>query len=261
MESRDFDTNSELSGDSATSGTVDPADIARFRELAKEWWNPDGPHGPLHRFVPVRMSVIRSALSPLAAEDSTKRKPLMGVTVLDIGCGGGLLSEPMTRLGAKVTGVDADVAGIEAAIAHCDAMGLDISYHATNAERLVEQGLTFDAVVASEVVEHVADIPAFARALADLVRPGGKLVMTTINRTSRSYASAIVAAEQILRWVPKGTHDWNQFPTPGELGEALEGVGFDVEDLIGLSYHPLEGRFSQTGNLDVNYALVATREA
>ncbi|MDF1792447.1 MAG: bifunctional 2-polyprenyl-6-hydroxyphenol methylase/3-demethylubiquinol 3-O-methyltransferase UbiG, partial [Thalassobaculaceae bacterium] len=201
-------------------GTVDGADVDRFAKLAERWWDPDGPHGPLHRFVPVRMQVIRDTLAPLA-KTSSGRRVLADLKVLDIGCGGGLLSEPMARLGATVTGVDADAAGIAAAIAHAGEMGLDIDYRAGAAEDLAAEGARFDAVVASEVIEHVADKPAFVAALATLLRPGGVLVLTTINRTARSRAQAIVAAEYILRWVPRGTHDWNQFPKPAELSEML----------------------------------------
>lgn len=244
-------------GSRAASGTVDPADIGRFAKLSDRWWDPDGPHGPLHRYVPVRMAVIREALLPLAA--AGRRRPLAGVTVLDIGCGGGLLSEPMTRLGARVTGVDADASGIAAATAHAGEVGLDIEYLAGAAEDLAAGGRRFDAVVASEVIEHVADRAAFADALAELVRPGGVLVLTTINRTSRSYAAAIVAAEYVLRWVPRGTHDWSKFPTPEELTELLEPHGFEAEPPVGLTYDAIEGGFRRTADARVNYALVARR--
>ncbi|MCR9074048.1 MAG: bifunctional 2-polyprenyl-6-hydroxyphenol methylase/3-demethylubiquinol 3-O-methyltransferase UbiG [Alphaproteobacteria bacterium] len=239
-------------------GTVDPADIDRFARLAGQWWDPDGPHGPLHRFVPVRMQVIRDALAPLAKAPEG-RQALSGLAVLDIGCGGGLLSEPMTRLGAKVTGVDADGAGIDAAVAHADEMGLEIEYRAGAAENLAAEGRRFDAVVASEVIEHVADKAAFVQALATLLRPGGVLVLTTINRTARSRAQAIVAAEYILRWVPRGTHDWNQFPKPAELTDLLESAGFDVEPPLGLIFDPVDGSFSLSADARVNYALVARK--
>ena len=239
-------------------GTVDHADIDRFAQLAERWWDPDGPHGPLHRFVPVRMQVIRDALSPLAKGDRG-RQVLAGLSVLDIGCGGGLLSEPMTRLGAKVTGVDADAAGIAAAIAHAGEMGLEIDYRAGAAEDLAAEGLRFDAVVASEVVEHVADKPAFVSALASLLKPGGVLVLTTINRTAKSRAQAIVAAEYILRWVPRGTHDWTQFPTPAELANLLEDAGFEVDPALGLVFDPIDGTFSLSADARVNYALVARK--
>ena len=242
----------------AARATVDPADIDRFARLAGQWWDPDGPHGPLHRFVPVRMAVIRDALAPLSVEP-TLRRPLAGLAVLDIGCGGGLLSEPMTRLGARVTGVDADAAGIAAATAHADEAGLEIDYVCAAAEDLVAEGRRFDAVVASEVIEHVADREAFADALAELVRPGGALVLTTINRTPRSYAAAIVGAEYVLRWVPRGTHDWNRFPTPDELTALLAPRGFAVEPPVGLAYDPLDGGFRQSADGRVNYALVARK--
>lgn len=243
---------------SAGRGTVDHADIERFARLAEQWWDPDGPHGPLHRFVPVRMAVIRDALAPLAVAGD-RRRPLAGLTVLDIGCGGGLLAEPMTRLGARVTGVDADAFGITAAVEHAGDSGLDIEYVAGAAEDLVAAGRRFDAVVASEVIEHVADREAFADALAALVRPGGVLVLTTLNRTARSYAAAIVGAEYVLRWVPRGTHDWSKFPTPEELRTLLEPRGFATEPAVGLVYDPFGGAFSESADARVNYALVAHR--
>lgn len=245
-------------GSAPARGTVDRADIDRFAKLAERWWDPDGPHGPLHRFVPVRMQVIRDALAPLGKAAKGFRV-LTGLEVLDIGCGGGLLSEPMTRLGAKVTGVDADAAGIDAAIAHADEMGLEIDYRAGAAEDLAAAGLRFDAVAASEVVEHVADKPAFVAALASLLKPGGVLVLTTINRTARSRAQAIVAAEYILRWVPRGTHDWNQFPTPAELTALLQEAGFEVDPALGLVFDPIDGTFALSADARVNYALVARK--
>ena len=243
----------------AGGGTVDAADVGRFARLADRWWDLDGPHGPLHRYVPARMAVIREALEPLVPAAGDRRRPLAWLRVLDIGCGGGLLAEPMTRLGARVTGVDADAAGIAAAGAHAAAVGLDIEYVAGAAEELAAAGRRFDAVVASEVVEHVADRAAFVDAIASVLRPGGVLVLTTINRTPRSYAAAIVAAEYVLRWVPRGTHDWSKFPTPEELRQMLEPRGFTVETQIGLAYDPVEGVFRETADARVNYALVARR--
>jgi 2-polyprenyl-6-hydroxyphenyl methylase/3-demethylubiquinone-9 3-methyltransferase len=242
----------------SATGTVDGADVDRFAKLADRWWDPDGPHGPLHRFVPVRMEIIRDALAPLAT-DATPGQLLEGLRVLDIGCGGGLLAEPMTRLGAAVTGVDADAAGIAAAEVHAAQMGLDIAYRVGAAEELAAEGLSFDAVVASEVIEHVADKRVFIEALAALVRPGGALVITTINRTARSRAQAIVAAEYILRWVPRGTHDWRQFPTPEELTALLHQAGFEVDPPLGMVFDMLDGSFALSADARVNYALVARR--
>lgn len=235
---------------------MDRADIARFESMADRWWDTDGPHAPLHRFVPVRMALIRDALAPLASEP-TLRKPLKGVRVLDVGCGGGLLCEPMTRLGADVVGIDADGAGIDAARVHAAAVGLSIDYRVAPAESLAKAGERFDAVVASEVIEHVADRAAFLDALIAMLRPGGTLVLTTINRTQRSYAVAIVGAEYILRMVPRGTHDWNQFPTPQELETLLVERGMEVEPAVGFHYDPLNKRFDETADTRVNYGLVA----
>ena len=242
-------------GDGA-AGTVDAADVDRFAKLADRWWDPEGPHGPLHRFVPVRMAIIRDALAPLS-KLGTARQALAGLDVLDIGCGGGLLSEPMSRLGAKVTGVDADAGGIAAAERHAQEMGLEIDYRIGAAEELAAENRQFDAVIASEVIEHVSDRPAFVAALGDLVRPGGVVVITTINRTARSRAQAIVAAEYILRWVPRGTHNWRQFPPPAELTALLEDAGFAPEPAVGMVFDPIDGSFEMSADARVNYALVA----
>jgi len=239
-------------------GTVDGADVARFGKLAGDWWDPSGPHAPLHRFVPVRMALIRAHLAPLA-ESGDARRPLTGLRVLDIGCGGGLLSEPMTRLGATVVGVDADAAGIAAARAHAEATGLSIDYRHAAIEDLAAAGERFNAVVASEVIEHVADRPAFLDAIGTLLRPGGGLVLTTINRTPRSFAVAIVAAEYVLRMIPRGTHDWNQFPKPEELRGLLESRGFEVDPPIGFHYDVLDGTFEETADTRVNYGLTALK--
>lgn len=250
------ETRPETSPETARDGTVDRADIARFESMADRWWDVDGPHAPLHRFVPVRMALIRDALAPLATEP-TLRKPLKGVRVLDVGCGGGLLCEPMTRLGADVVGIDADGAGIDAARVHAAAVGLAIDYRVAPAESLAKAGERFDAIVASEVIEHVADRAAFLDALIAMLRPGGTLVLTTINRTQRSYAVAIVGAEYILRMVPRRTHDWNQFPTPQELETLLEERGMAVEPAVGFHYDPLSQRFEETADTRVNYGLIA----
>ena len=256
---RNLKRRADTAGPTAGTGTVDAADIGRFARMADRWWDPDGPHGPLHRYVPARMAIIRDAARTVASDRKDQRRPMAGLSVLDIGCGGGLLSEPMTRLGATVTGVDADTAGIAAAVSHAAGVGLDIAYRAGAAEDLATEGRVFDMVVASEVIEHVADRDAFAEALAALVRPGGLLVLTTINRTRRSYAMAIVAAEYVLRWVPRGTHDWSKFPTPDELTGLLEQRGFAVETPIGLVYSAVSGSFSPSSDDRVNYALVAQK--
>ncbi len=249
-------TEDAAPGPDGTGGTVDAADVDRFAKLADRWWDAEGPHGPLHRYVPVRMAIIRDALAPLSRM-GTGRQALAGLEVLDIGCGGGLLSEPMSRLGAKVTGVDADAGGIAAAERHAREMGLQIDYRTGAAEELVAENRQFDAVIASEVIEHVSDRPAFVAALGDLVRPGGVVVITTINRTARSRAQAIVAAEYILRWVPRGTHDWSKFPTPGELTALLEEAGFAPEPAVGMVFDPIDGSFEMSADARVNYALVA----
>lgn len=240
-----------------TGGTVDEGEVGKFAALAQTWWDPDGAFRPLHRMNPVRLDWLRDHLCAQFGRDPVARAPLAGLRVLDVGCGGGLLSEPLARMGATVTGIDAAEEGIMAARAHAQLMGLDIDYRATTAEALAGEGATFDAVLAMEIVEHVSDVPAFAIALGQLVEPEGLVALSTLNRTPRSYALAIVGAEYILRWLPRGTHDWNRFPTPEELGAALEGGGLRVVDRTGFVYNPLRDDWRRGDDLAVNYGVVA----
>jgi 2-polyprenyl-6-hydroxyphenyl methylase/3-demethylubiquinone-9 3-methyltransferase len=242
----------------AAPGTVDPAEIERFSRIADEWWDPAGKFAPLHRFNPVRLGFVRDEICNRFGRDARQPAPLGGLRILDIGCGGGLISEPMARLGAKVTGVDAAARNVAVARLHAERMRLAIDYRHATAEELRAAGDTFDAVLALEVVEHVADVGLFLECCAALVRPGGILVMATLNRTTKAFALAIVGAEYVLRWLPRGTHDWRKFVKPSEAVRALRSNGLDVSELCGVAYNPLTGAWSLApDDLDVNYMLVA----
>ena len=219
--------------------TVDAREIAQFAAIADAWWDEEGAFKPLHRLNPVRLRYIRDNLCAHFGLDSEAPKPLAGLRLADVGCGGGLLCEPLTRMGATVTGIDAAEEGIAAARAHAEAVGLEIDYRAATAESLVAAGESFDAVISMEVLEHVADVDAFLAACRDLTRPGGALALSTLNRTPKSYLMAIVGAEYVLRWLPRGTHDWKKFIRPSELAAALRRQALEMTDLTGIEYSPL----------------------
>lgn len=239
--------------------TIDPAEVARFDAMAKSWWDPKGPMAVLHKFNPVRIGFIRDLACEGFGRDPRSLQALEGLTLVDIGCGGGVLSEPLARLGAVVTGLDPAQNNVAVASAHAQKMGLSIDYRAETIEALVAEGKSFDIVLAMEVVEHVADVEAFVAACCAAVKPGGLLVMATLNRTLKSYALAIVGAEYILRWLPRGTHDWEKFVTPDELGDAIERNGLALGESTGVVYNPLTGRWSAARDMDVNYMLAASR--
>jgi 2-polyprenyl-6-hydroxyphenyl methylase/3-demethylubiquinone-9 3-methyltransferase len=242
----------------AVPGTVDPAEIERFSRIADEWWDPDGKFAPLHRFNPVRLGFVRDRICARFGRDPRQPAVLEGLRILDIGCGGGLISEPLARLGATVTGIDAAERNVAVARLHAERMRLAIDYRHTTAEDLRAAGESFDVVLALEVVEHVADVDLFLECCAALVRPGGLLVMATLNRTTKAFALAVVGAEYVLRWLPRGTHDWRKFVKPSEAVRALRGSGLDVSELCGVAYSPLTGRWALApSDLDVNYMLVA----
>ena len=244
------------------TSTVDPADIARFERIAREWWDPNGRFRPLHRMNPTRIAYIRDRICEALGRDGQQARPLRGLDLVDVGCGGGLLCEPMTRLGATVTGIDASTEAIAVARTHAAEHGLAIDYRQTTAEALVDAGARFDVVLALEVVEHVADREAFVRALADLLQPGGVLVMSTLNRTAKSFAVAIVGAEYVLRWLTPGTHDWRQFVRPSVLAAAVRRHGLAVQDVCGLVFDPLRATWRlDTHDLAVNYLLCAVKSA
>lgn len=229
--------------------TVDPSEIEKFSRIADEWWDPRGKFKPLHDLNPARIEWIRDRAHP------------SGKTLLDIGCGGGLVCEPMARLGAKVTGIDASEKNIKVASLHAEQSGLDIDYRCTAAEELLDSGAQFDVVLALEIVEHVADVPAFIAACAGLVKPGGLLIMSTLNRTVKSYAMAIIGAEYVLRLLPRGTHDWNKFLKPHELHRHMSNSGIEVREMTGLVLNPLAWKWeTNPKDLDVNYMLMGCKK-
>jgi 2-polyprenyl-6-hydroxyphenyl methylase / 3-demethylubiquinone-9 3-methyltransferase len=240
-----------------TNTTVNTAEIDKFAALADEWWDEKGKFRPLHRFNPVRLGYIREKLLGHFNRDSAERQPFTGLRILDIGCGGGLLSEPLARLGASVTGIDAAERNIAVARLHAEQSGVTVDYRTTTAETLAAEGAQFDVVLNMEVVEHVADVPLYMRSCAALVAPGGLLFTATINRTPRAYALAVVGAERVLRWLPRGTHDYRKFLTPDEIAVLLRRNGLVVMERVGVSYHPLADEWRQSRDLGINYMVLA----
>lgn len=241
------------------ANTIDQDEVARFAQLANEWWDETGPFRPLHQINPTRLTYIRDRLCAHFGRDPKAPPSLTGLSVLDIGCGGGLVAEPLTRLGAHVTGIDPAPETIEAAKAHAKGAGLAIAYDATTAEVLADAGKTYDAVLLLEVVEHVPDVPAFLKRVVPLVAPGGLLILSTLNRTLKAYALAIVGAEYILRWLPVGTHQWERFVRPEELRKGLRGAGFALTNTTGMTYDPLGDSWHLSSDIDVNYFATATK--
>ena len=243
------------------SASVDPDEIAKFAALAGEWWDPAGKFAPLHQLNPARLTFIRDRIAAHTGRDPLAERPLAGLRALDIGCGGGLLCEPLARLGAQVTGIDAAEPNVAAAAAHATEAGLDIDYRHTTAEDFAASGRRFDLVLNMEVVEHVADVAAFLEASAALVAPGGAMTLATLNRTPKSFALAIVGAEYILRWLPRGTHDWRRFLRPSELVASLRAAGLETRELTGVTYNPLTGTWRLAPqDLGVNYMVFAVKE-
>jgi len=241
---------------------LDPEEVARFASWAEDWWDASGKFKPLHKIGPARLQFIKDNACDIHGRDAAQPRPLDGLSVLDIGCGGGLICEPMTRLGGSVTGIDPAGSGIEAARVHAAAGGLDIRYRNVTAETLVEEGATFDIVLALEVIEHVPSPSDFVATCTSLVAPDGLLVMSTINRTMKAFALAIVGAEYVLRWLPRGTHDWHKFVRPSELASGFRSVGLTVQDISGMIYDPIGGRWSLSSrDLSVNYIAMATKDS
>ncbi|WP_371055849.1 bifunctional 2-polyprenyl-6-hydroxyphenol methylase/3-demethylubiquinol 3-O-methyltransferase UbiG [Rhodosalinus sp. K401] len=242
--------------------TVDADEVAKFEAMAAEWWDPEGKFKPLHMLNPCRLDYITGQIAGEFDRDLSAERPFEGLRLLDIGCGGGLLCEPMARLGAEVVGVDAAARNIPVAEAHARQSGLEIDYRHDTAENLVAAGERFDVVLNMEVVEHVADPATFLGACHALLRPGGLMVCSTINRNARSFAAAIVGAEYVMRWLPKGTHDWKKFITPDELYEMLRGAGLQPVDRKGFVFNPLTWSWSiSTRGLSVNYVTASLRPA
>ncbi len=238
---------------------VDGADVAKYDALGDGWWDPKGAMAPLHRLNPTRLRYLRDTTVSHFAVPPDRALPLDGLSVLDIGSGGGLLSEPLARLGGRVTGIDPAPNNVSAAARHAEAGGLTIDYRATTAETLAEAGDRFDVVLALEVVEHVPDPDAFIATACALVRPGGLFVLSTLNRTAKSFALAIVGAEYVLRWLPRGTHDWRQFRTPDEIATPVRRAGLKIIDRTGMVFDPLRNRWGLSRDTDVNYLLAARR--
>jgi len=243
------------------TSSVDAAEVDQFSRLAGDWWNPRGPMAALHKFNPVRLAYIRDQAAARFDRDARKLDCLKDLRILDVGCGGGILSEPLARIGASVVGADPSAENIEAASAHARESGVAVDYRATTAEELAAANEKFDIVLAMEVVEHVSDVGLFVNTCAAMVKPGGLMIAATINRTMKSFALAIVGAEYVLRWLPRGTHQWDKFVTPNELEIAFERGGLRVIGEKGVIYNLFADRWQLSSDTDVNYMLVAEKSA
>jgi 2-polyprenyl-6-hydroxyphenyl methylase/3-demethylubiquinone-9 3-methyltransferase len=242
------------------ASTVDPAEVERFSRIAEEWWDPRGKFAPLHRLNPVRLGFIRDRAAAHWQRRALSGSPLQGLSLLDIGCGGGLLSEPMARLGAQVTGIDAADRNIATARVHAAGQDLAIDYRATTAETLAAAGQQFDIVLALEIVEHVADVDLFLQSVGLLTRPGGLVFLSTLNRTAKAFALAIAGAEYVLGWLPRGTHTWRKFLKPSEVVRGLRRAHIEPQEIVGVVYSPLSRDWSlNRRDLDVNYMLYGSK--
>ena len=257
-----FSENSpETASERAEGPSIDPSDVARFSAQAAQWWDPKGPFAPLHRFNPARLRFVRDRVAEHYGLNPNTRAPFAGLSLIDIGCGGGLLAEPMRRMGFEVTALDASSENIGTARAHAEQVGLDIRYKASTVEQMVEAGEgPFDVVLTMEVIEHVADPEAFVRACSQLVKPGGIMIVATLNRTLKGLLLGKFVAEYVLRWVPAGTHNWKQFLKPDEIRDMLKDEPLTVTGPFGLSYDLLNDRWGE-GDSDINYMMVAVKKA
>ena len=248
--------NSSANPPGVAGSTVDPAEIAKFSRLSDEWWDPNGKMAPLHKINPLRLSYIRDAACRKFERNVKSLGCLSGLRILDIGCGAGLLCEPFTRLGAQVIGVDPSATNIAAAKLHADKGHLSIDYRCTTVEQM-DVRERFDIVLAMEVIEHVADVGVFLNRCAAMLKPGGMMVVSTLNRNWKSFALAIVGAEYVLRWLPRGTHQWDKFVTPDELAKHLLDNRLVVTEESGVVYSPFADRWSLSSDMDVNYMVIA----
>ena len=239
--------------------SVDPEEVAKFSAMAAEWWDPTGKFAPLHKFNPIRLAFIRDMAANHFGRDTRGVRPFEGLALLDVGCGGGLLSEPVARMGFSVLGIDPSEENIKIASAHARASGAGVSYRATTTEALAAEGMTYDVLLDMEVIEHVADIRAHVRSCMRLLKPGGLLFVATLNKTLKSYALAKIAAEYVLRWLPPGTHDWNRFVEPKTLRRLLEECGLNPLRTQGVQFDPLAWDWHLSSDVDVNYMVVASR--
>src|ERR1700728_2600701 len=253
--------NGHMERQPLSTGTVDPSEVARFSRLAGQWWDPRGPMAACHKFNPVRLAYIRDRAAAHFDRDPKRLDSLAGLRILDIGCGAGILCEPLARLGAAGVGADPSASNIAVAQLHASQSGLVIDYRNSGAEALAAAGEDFDVVLAMEVVEHVADVGLFVGLAAAMMKPGGLLFVATLNRTMKSFALAIVGAEYILRWLPRGTHQWDRFVTPNELEIAIEQGGSQIVGETGVIYNLLADRWQLSTDMDVNYMVVAEKAA
>ncbi|HTV67280.1 MAG TPA: bifunctional 2-polyprenyl-6-hydroxyphenol methylase/3-demethylubiquinol 3-O-methyltransferase UbiG [Rhizobiaceae bacterium] len=243
----------------ARRSTIDRGEVERFAALAAEWWNPNGKFKPLHKFNPVRLAYIRDHVATRFGRDPRAARPFEGLRILDIGCGGGLLCEPMARLGASVVGVDPAASNIEVAKLHAAESGVTIDYRAATAEDLADAGEQFDVILNMEVVEHVSDVPLYVKRCAEMVKPSGVMFVATINRTLKALGLAIIGAEYILGWLPRGTHQYGKLVRPDELEKALSDASMTIVDRTGVIYNPLADRWQQSKDMDVNYMVLAEK--
>ncbi|MCF6368739.1 bifunctional 2-polyprenyl-6-hydroxyphenol methylase/3-demethylubiquinol 3-O-methyltransferase UbiG [Rhizobium halophilum] len=245
----------------AAKTTIDQSEVDRFSAMAAEWWDPTGKFKPLHKFNPVRLGYIRDRVSENFGRDPKGHLPLSGLRVLDIGCGGGLLSEPVARMGASVVGADPSEKNIRIAQTHAAETSVNVDYRAVTAEQLAEAGETFDVVLNMEVVEHVADVDFFMRTCGAMVKPGGLMFVATINRTFKARALAIFAAEHVLRWLPIGTHQYEKLVRPDEIETPLSAGGLDIIHRTGVFFNPLQDRWNLSPDMDVNYMLLGKKRS